>query len=344
MKQYLKKQEGVSTPLATKWRPRFSSNDLVRSEAGENPDILIDGVWYNSTNGSELITNGTFDTDTSGWISSNSTLSVLNGVIKIQLASTGVGEARQSFTTEVGKLYTLKYESNFSSPTNGTGINIGTTAGGSDIVNTNSSTSPNNGIVTFTATSTTTYLSLWLSYDTNEFAYFDNITCYETNIEPDTAYTTPQTYLPLVANVDTEGNIVDIDSFDVPTLVEKSITADTVTAETKGKNSCTAWVNFDGTTTPPTIRDSYNVSQVIRTATGSYDVYFEEEMDNLNYCYVCDSNSDGIFNFSYKGTVGGRPITSTKKSRIEYIVGDGSTTPAMTDLGLIMMQVFGGKN
>ncbi len=32
------------------------------------------------------------------------------------------------------------------------------------------------------------------------------------------------------------------------------------------KNQCTAWVNFDGTTTPPTIRDSYNVSSVVRTS------------------------------------------------------------------------------
>ena len=24
-----------------------------------------------------------------------------------------------------------------------------------------------------------------------------------------------------------------------------------------GKNACTAWVNFDGTTTPPAIRDSF---------------------------------------------------------------------------------------
>jgi hypothetical protein len=53
--------------------------------------------------------------------------------------------------------------------------------------------------------------------------------------------------------------------------------------EFKGKNACTAWVNFDGTTTPPTIRDSFNISDVVMTSTGYYEIYFENLMDNSNY-------------------------------------------------------------
>ena len=49
------------------------------------------------------------------------------------------------------------------------------------------------------------------------------------------------------------------------------------------KSQCTAWVNFDGTTTPPTIRDSFNVSDVVKSSSGRYVVYFEEDMDNTNY-------------------------------------------------------------
>jgi hypothetical protein len=37
---------------------------------------------------------------------------------------------------------------------------------------------------------------------------------------------------------------------------------------------CRAWVNFDGTTTPPTIRASGNVSSVTKTGTGDYTVNF----------------------------------------------------------------------
>jgi hypothetical protein len=50
-----------------------------------------------------------------------------------------------------------------------------------------------------------------------------------------------------------------------------------------GKNACTAWVNFDGTTTPPTIRDSFNVSDVVRTATGKFEIYFEKDMSIDEY-------------------------------------------------------------
>ena len=46
------------------------------------------------------------------------------------------------------------------------------------------------------------------------------------------------------------------------------------------KSKCTAWVNFDGTTTPPTIRDSYNVKDVIKTGTGKFEVFFKTEMNS----------------------------------------------------------------
>lgn len=49
------------------------------------------------------------------------------------------------------------------------------------------------------------------------------------------------------------------------------------------KNQATAWVNFDGTATPPTIRDSFNVLDVARISTGVYDITFTTPMDNANY-------------------------------------------------------------
>lgn len=49
---------------------------------------------------------------------------------------------------------------------------------------------------------------------------------------------------------------------------------------------CRAWVNFDGTTTPPTVRASGNVSSVTRTATGTYVVNFTTAMPDGN-CAVC---------------------------------------------------------
>ncbi len=47
--------------------------------------------------------------------------------------------------------------------------------------------------------------------------------------------------------------------------------------------TCKAWVNFDGTTTPPTIRASGNVSSVVRNATGDYTVNFTNSIVDGNY-------------------------------------------------------------
>lgn len=146
------------------------------------------------------------------------------------------------------------------------------------------------------------------------------------------AYTIPIAYLPIVANVDELGNIIDIDSFDVPTLVEKSIVADRVRAEVKGKNSCTAWVNFDGTTTPPTIRDSYNVSQIVRTSTGVFEGYVKSNFDNINGCVNATSN------YSTANTTG--KIDTHNKFTIR-IRNDAGT---FLNDSYVQAQIFGGKN
>lgn len=46
---------------------------------------------------------------------------------------------------------------------------------------------------------------------------------------------------------------------------------------------CRAWVNFDGTTSPGTIRASGNVSSVTRNGTGDYTVNFSTSMPDANY-------------------------------------------------------------
>jgi hypothetical protein len=46
---------------------------------------------------------------------------------------------------------------------------------------------------------------------------------------------------------------------------------------------CRAWVNFNGTTTPPTIRASGNVSSVTKNGTGDYTVNFTTAMPDANY-------------------------------------------------------------
>ena len=103
---------------------------------------------------------------------------------------------------------------------------------------------------------------------------------------------------------------------------------------TDSKQICTAWVNFDGTTTPPTIRDSFNVRDVVRTATGRYEVYFEEDMDNMNFSVTLTSNATG-----YGYIVPAEYYTRSSTSKTSASLYNGG---AFVD-GYIGLQVMGGK-
>jgi len=59
--------------------------------------------------GPELVTNGTFDTDTSGWSAQNATLSQTSGQMRIVDAG-DYSAAYQAITTEIGKTYLLSFE------------------------------------------------------------------------------------------------------------------------------------------------------------------------------------------------------------------------------------------
>jgi hypothetical protein len=68
--------------------------------------------------------------------------------------------------------------------------------------------------------------------------------------------------------------------------------------------ACRAWVNFNGTTSPGTIRANGNVSSVTRNGTGDYTVNFSTAMPDANYsipgvvdgessnsrCFMIDTN------------------------------------------------------
>lgn len=106
--------------------------------------------------------------------------------------------------------------------------------------------------------------------------------------------------------------------------------------EFKSRNSCTAWVNFDGTTTPPTIRDSYNVSQVIRTSTGVYDVYFEEVMDNDNYTV---SSTQAATSSNSGNTL----VINSEKTNNKFIIRMFNNSGTYFNADSFNIQVFGGK-
>ena len=147
-----------------------------------------------------------------------------------------------------------------------------------------------------------------------------------TNVE----ITESRNYLNHIVHADQNGQVTYVE--ELPKVEYKDVIK---ANEFIGKNACTAWVNFDGTTTPPTIRDSYNVSAVIRTATGNYDVYFKEPMDNTNY--------SAFVNFirmaTWITTGSDAPIRYLEKVKVQFI-----ENAAYINSSIIDVHIDGGKN
>jgi hypothetical protein len=149
-----------------------------------------------------LVTNGTFDTDTSGWSAQNSaTLSAAGAELTVTNGATAFGYASQAITTEIGRVYTFSVDVTDVSSSGGGGarIRIGTSLGGGTITEIQQTTAAT-VTHTFTAETTTTYLrvGLWLQVSGSSVS-FDNISVYE--VDPNDSnkviHTMPKGWKPL---------------------------------------------------------------------------------------------------------------------------------------------------
>jgi hypothetical protein len=136
---------------------------------------------YPEVIGDELVTNGTFDADTSGWTdASEGTGSVswdASGALSINnpaASSTEEGIAYQVISTVVGKHYTLVVSKSGGNSIVQLGTNVGL-SGFYQSANSNS-----NIFVTFTPTTTTTYVTV-RNFNTPTPALVDNISVREIN-------------------------------------------------------------------------------------------------------------------------------------------------------------------
>jgi len=111
------------------------------------------------------------------------------------------------------------------------------------------------------------------------------------------------------------------------------------------KQIVTAWVNFDGTTTPPTIRDSFNVSSVDKNGTGDYTINFSNAMDNTNFINVTGTHSFDHGNVTRVVTDYGTESTGTEEKTVNSIrVVRGSTSAIeLKDGRDIYVLIVGGK-
>lgn len=110
-----------------------------------------------------------------------------------------------------------------------------------------------------------------------------------------TALTTPVSFLPNPIMVVSETPMYIRYDDELAYEVAESFEAKTVTAnEYKGKNAITAFINFDGTTYPADIKDSFNFNNVVRIGgTTGYKCYFDEPMDTEDYTVLDSLGFDG---------------------------------------------------
>lgn len=341
MINYLKKVEGVSTPLATRFEPLYKVGERERSYAGENPDVYVDGVWHNSTNGDDKLVGTDFsDGSVGNWLGttnivglSNSTISVQSGQLKILNPSAVYGASHQSFVTVIGRKYKLKFYITNGNALTAWILKVGTSISDDGSIVSYSSATFGQYEVEFVATSSLTFVTIANSNQSGGYALVDNISVFETEIEPDTPYTTPQTYLPIKADINAEGEITSLIAWDTPSLVEDYIVADKVKAELLGKNACTAWVNFDGSGVVPIINDEYHVDKVLKVGTGKYKII--HNLGNKKYNVVFS----GIF-----GSGNGWTPFYLNKNDNDVEVHFINTGGVFVDCSDVSVEFKGGKN
>ena len=138
-----------------------------------------------------LVTNGTFDTDTSGWAAGNSaTLSVVSGALRITNGgSTTYPNAFQTITTVSGQTYIASA----TAITTSHNWYIEVTSGTSSASASNTTATKS---LTFTAGSTSTIIKIVHRGGSSTTQDFDNISVY-TSDGTDVAFTMPKGWKPL---------------------------------------------------------------------------------------------------------------------------------------------------
>ena len=119
-------------------------------------------------------------------------------------------------------------------------------------------------------------------------------------------------------------------------LVNGSVIASKL-GTTEQKQIAKAWVNFNGTTSPGTIRSSYNVSSVTKNGTGDYTVNFATAMADANYSASFMGGGLLSSNFGYWGS----PYLTKTTSQFRFQTSSWSTNRFLVDSDEASIQIFG---
>ena len=118
-------------------------------------------------------------------------------------------------------------------------------------------------------------------------------------------------------------------------LVNTADTSGIIKLQSNGvTTNALAWVNFNGTTSPGTIRSQYNVSSVTKNNTGDYTVNFTTALSDANYsAQVTAGNGVNDIFCSAPYT------TAATVSAVRLLTLLGNRTP--TDSSTVSVTVFG---
>lgn len=118
-------------------------------------------------------------------------------------------------------------------------------------------------------------------------------------------------------------------------ITATAIDADEYSEDGQRKFACRAWVNFNGTTTPPTIRGSENVSSVARNGTGDYTINFTNAMVDADYAMIAQGGTgNGRWVMEFNGTYNTPDATSSHLSTSCRILYSSSGDTRMDNAGL----------
>jgi hypothetical protein len=322
---WVAKEEGLSSYIFTKYKPSVGLYDKVSADDNRYVFDVDTGKYYLSSEADKIV-NGSFDTD-SDWVKGTG-VSISSGALNFS-ASSGYGE--QVITTVIGQEYKVEYSCN--SYTSGNfSLQVRDSGDTTNVATPSALASTGTYTLTFVAIETTTLIKLGI-YSSPFTGSMDNVSIYIVEAELGTEVTTPISFLKhpyLVANETPQYE--DTTQKLVTNVMDSLYVAKVEAEEIDTKNQCTAWVNFDGDTTIPTIHNDFNVYDVVKISNHvEYDVYFTEPMDNINYTI----NVNSIY-----GVIAGVGEKTLTYVTVKFIAHNGTTPVSISDASV---QIFGGK-
>ena len=150
-----------------------ANGDVLATRNELTGSIVLAVPGISTSTSANIVSNGHFDTNTTGWTvgTADGTLVARDGELEIQRVSTNGTFCYQQITTEAGKRYTVSFETRSSTISQITKFQVGTSINGSELLDRIDTTSTDmvHQTASFTATGTTTYVTLGSNYTANSF-------------------------------------------------------------------------------------------------------------------------------------------------------------------------------